>query len=95
MLRVIRRGVFETNSSSTHSLTMVSKEDYDAWERGEMLLDRWSDKLVKKGEKVKYEDELQTHNEYFYDSELETFEQSFTTKSGEEIVAFGKYGYDG
>ena len=38
-MKSIRRGVFETNSSSTHSLTMCSKEDYDKWEKGEVLLD--------------------------------------------------------
>ena len=27
----MRRNVFETNSSSTHSLTMCMKEDYDRW----------------------------------------------------------------
>lgn len=30
MKRVIRSGVFETNSSSTHTLTLISKKDYDA-----------------------------------------------------------------
>lgn len=34
----IRRNVFETNSSSTHSLTMCMKEEYDSWECGEVLL---------------------------------------------------------
>ena len=29
MKRQIRRGVFETNSSSTHSLTMCLKSDYE------------------------------------------------------------------
>ena len=29
----IRRGVFETNSSSTHSLTLILKSDYDKWEK--------------------------------------------------------------
>ena len=38
MKRQIRRGVFETNSSSTHSLTMCLKSDYDRWNRGEVLL---------------------------------------------------------
>lgn len=39
----IRRGVFETNSSSVHSLTMCSKEEYKKWENGEVLLnDSWS-----------------------------------------------------
>ena len=34
-MKQIRHGTFETNSSSTHSLTMCSGSDYDAWERGE------------------------------------------------------------
>ncbi|WP_313584682.1 hypothetical protein [Lacrimispora sp.] len=29
MKRQIRRGVFETNSSSTHSLTMCSEEEFE------------------------------------------------------------------
>lgn len=37
MKRQIRRGVFETNSSSVHSLTMCSEEDYKKWEDGEVL----------------------------------------------------------
>ena len=32
MKRQIRRGVFETNSSSTHSLTMCSEEEFEAWD---------------------------------------------------------------
>lgn len=38
MKRQIRRGVFETNSSSTHSLTICLKSDYDKWESEELLL---------------------------------------------------------
>lgn len=35
MKRQVRRGVFETNSSSTHSLTMCMKSDYNRWNNGE------------------------------------------------------------
>ena len=42
MKRQIRRGVFETNSSSVHSITMCSGEDYEKWEKGEVLF--WKDK---------------------------------------------------
>lgn len=42
----VRRGVFETNSSSVHSITMCSKEDYKRWENGELFLKRYGDKLV-------------------------------------------------
>ena len=38
MKRQIRRGVFETNSSSSHSLTMCTESEYDAWGEGKVLL---------------------------------------------------------
>ena len=43
MKQVIRRGVFETNSSSTHSITMCSEEIFDKWINGEYLYveDSW------------------------------------------------------
>lgn len=119
----VRRGVFETNSSSTHSLTMCSKSDYDRWVSGELLLNNsWG--LDLKGDFVTREvaieavknsrycpddldfsdedevnEQLREHDLYAYEywgSEyLESFHSTFTTKTGEEIVAFGEYGYDG
>ena len=38
MKRQIRRGVFETNSSSTHSLTILMKADYVRWKSEELYL---------------------------------------------------------
>lgn len=38
MKRQVRRGVFETNSSSTHSLTMMMKNDYDRWHTEQLYL---------------------------------------------------------
>lgn len=38
MKKQIRRGVFETNSSSTHSCTIMMKDDYDRWKRDELYL---------------------------------------------------------
>lgn len=37
----IRRGVFETNSSSVHSLVMCSDDDYNKWKKGELLYSTW------------------------------------------------------
>lgn len=37
-MRQIRRGVFETNSSSTHSLTMMMKSDYVRWHNEKLYL---------------------------------------------------------
>ena len=47
MKRQIRYGVFETNSSSTHTLTICKKEEFDKWERGELLFDCWEHEFVK------------------------------------------------
>lgn len=139
MKKQIRRSVFETNSSSTHSLTMCSKEEYDKWVNGELMFDRYNEVLVEmnieitehdKAEakklyernKTKYwkewnqlsEDEVNewyykyiyehnkidtrrynTYDDFFEDEYLETYEERYTTKNGEVIVAFGHYGYDG
>lgn len=43
MIFQVRQGVFETNSSSTHTLTICSKDDYDKWKRDEVF---WLDNLA-------------------------------------------------
>jgi hypothetical protein len=36
MKRQVRLGVFETNSSMTHALTMCSDSEYSKWQNGEV-----------------------------------------------------------
>ena len=36
-MKIIRKGIFETNSSSTHSLVMCKKEEYEAWKKGDVF----------------------------------------------------------
>jgi hypothetical protein len=95
MKKQIRFGVFETNSSSVHSLTIVSKEEFEKFKKGELVLDTWKRKLIP----TPNEDVLEDGEYDSYDSlgggNFETFEQSYKTASGEEIVAFGYYGQDG
>ncbi len=99
MKRQVRRGVFETNSSSVHSITMCAKSDYDKWKNGELVWDRYGRELVPITPEIQVsldEDE----REYFtyeqfgdYDYvDYETFEKSHKTPGGEEVVAFGYYG---
>lgn len=45
-MRQIRKNVFETNSSSTHSITICSKEDYDKWINGEVLYSDWNNDFI-------------------------------------------------
>lgn len=42
-MKNIRSNVFETNSSSTHSITMCSKHTYDQWENGILFFQDWYD----------------------------------------------------
>lgn len=138
MKRQVRRGVFETNSSSTHSLTMCSEEQFESWKNGEVLFDEWgrekfvsasglSDEIkreaasyyeshkddfqkdwnelsetAKQKHYTKYAKEIgeidsdaKSYDEYMHNNYLETFVDRYTSKSGDKIVAFGKYGYDG
>lgn len=137
-MKQIRRGVFETNSSSTHSLTMCTKQEFEDWKAGKIFYDSYREKFVEKvtltpqqkelakqnyeevlasnifyksweqltaeeqetwyqryyiNEVAKCEDDLVTYKDYFADWELTPFTQSYRTPYGEEIVAFGKYGY--
>ena len=45
----VRRGVFETNSSATHSLTLYEKSEWEKFKNGEDLIDEgwYSDKSPK------------------------------------------------
>ena len=47
-MKTIRIGTFETNSSSTHSITMCMESDFLKWQNGEMYWNRWNEELVPK-----------------------------------------------
>lgn len=42
----VRGSIFETNSSSVHSIVMCSESDYDRWVAGELLYKDYTDSLV-------------------------------------------------
>ena len=58
-MKQIRRGVFETNSSSTHSITMCSESEYDKWKNGELYFDRDNDCFCTKEDIIKRAKEKQ------------------------------------
>jgi hypothetical protein len=107
----IRRGVFETNSSSVHSLTICKKSDFDRWKEGEIYLDSYGNSFVSRSIiEAQFKNDghlLEDENEFddlcldydyltfeqFHKMEYETFENNYKTESGDEIVAFGYYGY--
>jgi hypothetical protein len=118
----VRKNVFETNSSSTHSLVMAVKSEFDKWEAGEYYYchswykwdeenapEEFKNKFKKGGffpvtlvdayYEAKGEDrdsyDFQTYEEFCDDEYLEFEDYSYTTPSGEVIVACAKFGYDG
>lgn len=123
MKRTIRFGAFETNSSSTHTLTICSKKEFDEWRNGKVVYDKWEGEFVpiieptereleefgykynelspEEKEDVKYDWKKEMHpglmsyDEWGEDDYLESYERSYTTEHGDEIVVFGMYGYEG
>lgn len=145
----IRTNVFETNSSSVHSLILCTADDYRAWIDGDRLLNiyydddwarrRWDpeagkyveitadvppqfvtleeaahyDKYYPYPEMVEdaqgYSPEFigkdgEYHNRKFltfaeyqktYGLDFETFDDTYITPGGEEVVGFGYFGRDG
>lgn len=44
-MRLVRPNIFETNSSSTHALVIISKDDYKAWQNNEKVLNLYTGKV--------------------------------------------------
>lgn len=126
-MKQVRHNVFETNSSSTHSLTICSKSEYERWGK-DLWFDMDNDEFIPAGwtgddiEEVKqyYEERngegtweslsqeeqdielteyywsiCKDESEWLDKRELETFYTEYTSPSGDEIVIFGRYGYEG
>lgn len=112
----IRRGTFETNSSSTHSITICTKDKYKSFVNNELYIDDYSGKLITQEEleemfeknnkeygeilhnsleDFKKDEGIITYDEWCSDEDYEQYYEEYTTPKGEEIVVFGKYGYDG
>lgn len=145
----VRYNIFETNSSSTHSLNICTREEYEDWKAGYLLyspddykfIDNYllseEKKMIRLKEyyetKIKskfyknfedlnkteindllksavsdgymfesgndidiYELDYFTYDQYCERySDLDNYEEYYTTESGDEIVIFGEYGFDG
>lgn len=104
MKTTIRRGVFETNSSSVHSISICMKSDFERWKAGEIILygTRYSQRLdtleaVKKAEGMYFdEDNVYTYDKFMNNEWLEPYVEEYKLPTSDEtVVAFGWYGYDG
>ena len=101
MKRKVRCGVFETNSSSVHSITMCSQSEYDRWIAGDLVFDNWYNELVEITQSVQDDVDSRYRRYLTYDQfhdwdyvDYEKFKTTYKTQNNEEIVAFGYYGHD-
>lgn len=91
MLINFRKGLFETNSSSVHSLVMCSESDLDKWKNGELIYSRYEDALVPlEGEEyetwTKISDEIKEEEYMMYD--YITYEDFF---HNDDALEYEKY----
>lgn len=92
-MKQIRQSIFETNSSSTHSITIASKKDFDDWVSGRVVFKRYEkDKFVELKNDEKESDFSCESFDRYKSTDTSYFEKHFTTESGDKIVAFGTYG---
>ena len=102
----VRRGVFETNSSSVHSLCICSADDYDRWKNGKLFYDPYNGVLIEDSDEIQqerkeceekgYQNNYMTYEEFcdYVSYNYDEFSERYKTKSGDDIVAFGYYGHD-
>lgn len=101
----IRFGTFETNSSSTHSLVVCTREEYNGWKEGDLLYNKKTKEFVdrkkailelsnkfKDGDYCLYDEGLIHFDLWGEDYETET--HNYKTKNGEELVIRCYYGYN-
>lgn len=82
-MKQVRRGVFETNSSSTHSLTICTEDEFNKWANGELMFDTYNDELVEVNTKIS--DEQKVYAKEYYESYKSAFWKSWEQLSEEEI----------
>ena len=91
----IRRNLFETNSSSTHSLTMCTEADWLNWERGNIVYDEWLEVFIsKKQAEEKMKETIDGHRYFFspekyFDYVKDNLGYDTFTKRFRGIIAFG------
>lgn len=90
----IRNGLFETNSSSVHSITMCADSDFKKWERGELIFNRDDCTLVPLTNedyiawKKEYDECMEKYGEYDDYYMFLTYDQFFNDWDIQEYETF-------
>ena len=94
-MRKVRPGIFETNSSMTHALCICTPEEWKKFKDGELLWDRYRNKMKEEIDPFEDDDDDFWSFEQWEDNEwFETFSEKATLTNGQKVVVFGYYGHD-
>jgi hypothetical protein len=63
-MKQIRRNVFETNSSSTHTLAICTEDEYKDWKDGKLLFNKWNETFVKNSINITKQDKVEAEERY-------------------------------
>lgn len=87
-MKLIRPNTFETNSSSTHALVIISKDDYKAWQENKKVLNLYSGETEDLSEEdkkiIRNEDGSVDYNGEHFDSEYDFMESDYCEIIGDE-----------
>ena len=92
----IRQNIFETNSSSVHTLVICTEEEFKKFNNDELCLDDWSDELVP-FKKYNGSSRFLSSDEFFEDADMNHHLNHYEEHreiDGAKFVVFGRYGYD-
>lgn len=63
-MKQIRKNVFETNSSSTHTLAICTEDEYKDWQDGKLLFNKWNETFVKNSINITKQDRKEAEERY-------------------------------
>ena len=63
-MKQIRKNVFETNSSSTHTLAICTEDEYKEWQDGKLLFNKWNETFVKNSINITKQDKVEAEERY-------------------------------
>ena len=87
-MKTIRHNVFETNSSSTHSLTIVDEDEFEKFKNCDLLLDSDYDTLVSAEDEYKnVTDNLERYEDNMSDEYRETYKTELTFEKFKEVLS--------
>lgn len=92
-MRVIRLGVFETNSSSTHTMTILSEDEFKQWKDGDLFKYKWKEEFVSKEDSEKLIKQLKEDYSKKYNVDIEDIDLYELSDEYEEeiMLTFDQY----